>query len=479
MRESLAALALGLRRSPLGAVGALCGLTIRESVRKKVFIILVVFAAVMLAATVMLPAIRPEDRVPLIETWAQRAITFFGVLIAVFLAGVSLPDDIEERRIFTLLTKPLSRWQLLAGRFSGFALLLAGFALAAFAICAVFVRVVAHGGGGTLASRTEYAAREVRVEEEDAQSKVEARSSEADPLIGIISGPGETVTFWAFRGLDMDDLPDTVRARLTLEVQGPNMLSFGDLEILVRPQTREVPAADAAALGWDVRFMSEPRPGEPLPLRVASRRVVAKHLVPFEVEIPRGWFGKNGSIDVAVKRARPGLVLGVRPSSVTVLSAPHSFEWNFAKAIASTWLLWMVVLSLTVAGSTVLSGPVNLIFGLSVFIAGSMVGFVRESLPLLQERILAAEQEHAEAGHDHDHGSGDDFPVAVLRFSQAVSRVSLAAIPDLNAFDASPSILRGTDIPASRLADSLGFAVAYCAGALVAGLAFLRMREFR
>ncbi len=482
MRNRLAALALGLRRSPLGAVGALSGLTLRESVRKKVFVVLVVFTAVMLGATALLPALRPEDRVPLVETWAQRAITFFGVLIAVFLAGVSLPDDIEERRVFTLLTKPLSRWQLLAGRFTGFATLLAAFALAAFVICSGFVRVVARGGG-TLASRTEFTAREVRIEETDGQSKVEARSSEADPLIGVVSGAGDTVVFWAFRNLDVGDLPEKVTARCTLEVQGPSMLSFGDMEVFLRPVSRDVPAAEAAAMGWKVSFTREPDPNAPpdapLPPRIASRKLVAKHMIPFDLEIPRGWFGETGSLDIAVKRAKPGLVLSVRPKSVVVMSAPHSFEWNFAKAIASTYLLWMVVLALTIAGSTVLSAPVNLLFGLAVFVTGSMVGFVRESLPTMQERIQVAEKERTLDEHEHSHGTNDDFPVAVLRFSQAVSNVSLAAIPDLNTFDASTPILRGNDIPAERLYEGLKFALAYVVGGLLAGLAFLRMREFR
>ncbi|KAF0242347.1 MAG: hypothetical protein FD180_3968 [Planctomycetota bacterium] len=483
MKQRLASLALALRRSPLGALGALSGLTMRESVRKKVFIVLVVFTVVMLGATALLPSIRPEDRVILIETWALRAITFFGVLIAVFLAGVSLPDDIEERRVFTLLTKPLARWQLLAGRFAGFASLLAAFALAAFVICSVFVRIVALGGGGTLASRTEYAAREVRVEEEDGLSKVEARSTEADPLIGIITGGGQTIAFWAFRGVDLTDLPETVTARCTLEVQGRAMMSFGELEVFLRPISHDVPAPEAAALGWNVRFVKEPDPNagpnEPLPLRLATRKITVKHMIPFEIQFPRGWLGETGGLDIAVKRAKPNLTVSVRPKSVVLLSSPHNFEWNFAKAIASTYLLWMVVLALTIAGSTVLSAPVNLLFGLAVFVTGSMVGYVRESLPTVAERIKVAESEEKEADHGHKHGGGEDFPIPVLRFSQFVSRISLAAIPDMNTFDASTPILRGVDIPADKIYEGLKFALAYVVGALLAGLAFLRMREFR
>lgn len=479
MRRRLASLALGLRRSPVGAIGALSGLTVRESVRKKIFVVLVVFTIVMLGATALLPSIRAEDRVPLIETWALRAISFFGVLIAVFLAGVSIPEDIEERRIFSLLTKPLARWQLIAGRFAGFATLLLAFGAAAFAICAGFVRIVAHNSPGLLANRTEYAAKEFRITEEDGKSKIETTHTDADPQVGTIRGEGQTTAVWYFRSLDVDDLPPVVTVKFLVEIQAPSMMTFGQVEVFLKPTSLDVPPADAAALGWKVDFVSPPVDGQPLPLRLASRRALAKMLIPFQIDVPRSWFGPTGNLDIGVKRADPNLVLAVRPRSVVVMSRMHNFEWNFAKALASTFMLWLVVLAVTTASSTALSGPVNLIFGVAVFVAGSMIGFVRESLPTVHERIQIAEKAEAEAEADHDDVGGEDIPVPVLRVAQAISTASLELIPDLNTFDATASVLRGQDIPSSRLFDSLKFTFAYVAGALLVGLALLRMREFR
>ncbi|MCE9582678.1 MAG: hypothetical protein K8T20_09315 [Planctomycetes bacterium] len=254
------------------------------------------------------------------------------------------------------------------------------------------------------------------------------------------------------------------------------------MDIHLRPTSHDVPAAEAAALGWAVEFVSPPKEGAPLPLRLATRREVAKFMIPFEIKVPRGWFGTAGSLDIAVKRAKPNLTLSVRPENIAVMSEPHNFEWNFAKALASTYMLWLVVLALTIAGSTVLSGPVNLLFGIAVFVAGSMVGFVRESLPTVQERITLSEKADAAAHADHDDHhdvGGEDIPVPVLRVAQAISRTALELIPDLNSFDTATEVLRGRDIPSSRIHDRFKFTLAYVIGALLVGLAFLRMREFR
>lgn len=482
MRRRLEALALGIRRSALGPVFALSGLTLRESVRKKVFLVVAVFTLVMLGAIAMLPAIRPEDRVPLIETWAQRAIMFFGVMIAVFLAGVSLPEDIEEKKIFTLLSKPLTRWQLLAGRFVGFASLLALFGLAGGVICAVIIRIVAAGGTSALANTTEYLPAEIRTKEWAPGSETVAISNAEQPLRLELGGAGQNIAIFFFRGLDLDDLPDPVPMRVKLDINAQELLRFGEVDVFLKALDQKVDDQAARKHGWMPGWDEPPQPDQPPPRRLASRRVTAKTMVEAELPVPKAWFDDSGSLDVGIARAKTDLRMGFSRDSVRMVSAPHNFEWNFAKALVSTFLLWVVVLAMTLAGSTVLSGPVNLLFGIAVFITGSMIGFLRESLPSVEATVQQAEHEEAEAGEhghdDHDHGD-DELPIWVLKFSGMVSRRVIDVVPDLQVYDASLPILKGHDVPMSRLAEAARTAFGYALGAFLVGLAFLRMREFR
>ncbi|NUN47747.1 MAG: ABC transporter permease [Candidatus Brocadiae bacterium] len=479
MKRRLEALALGILRSPAGPVLAMAGLTLRESVRRKVFLTIAVFAVVMVGATALLPAIDPRDRVALIQTWAQRSITFFGVLISVFLAGVSLPEDIEEKRVFMLLTKPLSRWQLLTGRFAGFAGLLAVFLAATGLVSTGFIRVVAARSGGTISPVSEVRALQTRIEQEKPGSVVTAESSEAVPFFGTVRGEGETIAVWYFRNLDPSDFDDSVRLRYDFNLTGPGGVQFADLVFYLRPPAEETDTDAARALGWKVTFERQIVPGQPLPGRVAYRSETAKARVPGEIRIPKAWI-RSGSIDVGVKRAKPSTNLDVESWNVSFLTRAHSFEMNFARGLMCTFLMWIVLLSITLAGSTFMTAPVNILFGVSVFVMGNMIGFIRESLPTVDERIVMATKADEEAvRHGHSHGETDDIPVPVLKASLAVSRAVMGLIPDLNAYDASGTMLRGLDVPGSRIRDNGLTALAFAGGALLIGIAALRLREFR
>lgn len=485
MRARFEALGLGIRRSAAGAVFALAGLTVRDAVRRKAFLILAVFTLVMLGATSLLPAVRPEDRVPLVETWAQRAIMFFGVLLTVFLSGVSIPEDIEDRRIFTLLSKPLSRWQLLAGRFAGYALLLAGFAFGGWVISAVFIRVVSAGAGSTLANVTEFDAREIHIEEEPGLSRVELAWNEQHPFQARLAGAGSSLAIFYFRSIDVDDLSPVVPIRVYADVASQNALSFGDVFVYLRPlPAAKVDETEAVRLGWTVGWKWPPQPNQPLPPRIASRKARLKSGIPLEFEVPVSWFDRNGGIDIAFQRAEHNMEIALHRRSIRVVSRPHNFEWNFAKALASTFCLWLVVLSATLAGSAVLSGPVNLVFGLAVFVFGSMVPFLQEALPQVRQQLQQAEEarvheEPGHAGHDHSHGADDEVPPWLLKFSNRVSEAAIGVVPDLGRYDASVPILQGEDLPARRVAEGAAAAGLYVVCALTIGMGFLRMREFK
>ncbi|MBI2191358.1 MAG: ABC transporter permease [Planctomycetes bacterium] len=113
-----------LERKPIWAMAKQ---TWREAVRKKAFWLVMLFALIILAATVFLraagsEAAREERRLRIMVEVSFRTMSLFSVLAAIFLTSLSLPSDISDRQIFTLLSKPLSRWGLIAGKILGFCL---------------------------------------------------------------------------------------------------------------------------------------------------------------------------------------------------------------------------------------------------------------------------------------------------------------------------------------------------------------------
>jgi hypothetical protein len=111
----------------LGRLWAVAALTFLEAVRRKVFLIVLIVGAAIVSSAAFLPAVDPSGRLRLVEIWSVRTVTIFCSLGAIFLAGFSLPGDFEQRRIYTLVTKPIHKATLFFGKFLGFVLLMAVF----------------------------------------------------------------------------------------------------------------------------------------------------------------------------------------------------------------------------------------------------------------------------------------------------------------------------------------------------------------
>ena len=117
--------------------------TYREALRKRVLLILPFFAAAIAATVWLVPAINEEARVRLVEQMSLGLTTFFGTIVAVFLAGWSMPAEIEGREIYSVITKPIRRVQVLLGKLLGFLLVLALLVAVMMGMGAIAVRFTA------------------------------------------------------------------------------------------------------------------------------------------------------------------------------------------------------------------------------------------------------------------------------------------------------------------------------------------------
>ena len=97
----------------------------KESVRDKVLYNLVIFAGLLMAASILIGQLTAGQDVKIIKDLGLAAISIFGLFIAVFIGIGLVSKEVEKRSIYALLAKPLSRPELVAGKFAGLALTLA------------------------------------------------------------------------------------------------------------------------------------------------------------------------------------------------------------------------------------------------------------------------------------------------------------------------------------------------------------------
>ena len=97
----------------------------RESVRDKVLYNLVLFAILMMGASYLLGQLTAGQDVKIIKDLGLSAMSMFGVFIAVFIGIGLVSKEVERRSIYSLLSKPIRRSQLVIGKYCGLTLTLA------------------------------------------------------------------------------------------------------------------------------------------------------------------------------------------------------------------------------------------------------------------------------------------------------------------------------------------------------------------
>lgn len=99
--------------------------TFTQLVRMKVFYFLAVFAVIALASNLFnLPQHGGPEAVDtrvlqLVKSWSLGTMTLFSVVMAIVATALLLPKDIEDRTLYTILAKPVPRFDYLAGKLLG------------------------------------------------------------------------------------------------------------------------------------------------------------------------------------------------------------------------------------------------------------------------------------------------------------------------------------------------------------------------
>jgi ABC-type transport system involved in multi-copper enzyme maturation permease subunit len=97
----------------------------RESVRDKVLYNLVLFAIIMMASSYLIGQLTAGQDIKIIKDLGLAAISIFGLFIAVFIGIGLVSKEVERRSIYSLLSKPIHRYQLVLGKYAGLVLTLA------------------------------------------------------------------------------------------------------------------------------------------------------------------------------------------------------------------------------------------------------------------------------------------------------------------------------------------------------------------
>lgn len=103
---------------------ALAKLSVKEAIRDKLFMVFVIFLMIFLfPAKWFLPVLKPEDEIRLSVDVTAFASAIFLLVPAVIISAFRIPKDIKDQTIYTIVTKPVERFEIVLGRFVGYGVL--------------------------------------------------------------------------------------------------------------------------------------------------------------------------------------------------------------------------------------------------------------------------------------------------------------------------------------------------------------------
>ena len=103
----------------VGRIGFIALNTFREAVRNRILYFILFFALILMLASGVVKelSIAAHDRI--VTNLGLSCISFFGLMTAVFV-GISLVyNELEKKTIYTIVSKPVHRFQFLLGKFFG------------------------------------------------------------------------------------------------------------------------------------------------------------------------------------------------------------------------------------------------------------------------------------------------------------------------------------------------------------------------
>ena len=99
--------------------------TLTELTRQRVFYVLLIFALLLIGSSIFMARLAFQQEFQILKDVSLGAMSVFTSLLAIVATARLIPQDIEDRTIYTILAKPVPRFEYVLGKLAGVLLLLA------------------------------------------------------------------------------------------------------------------------------------------------------------------------------------------------------------------------------------------------------------------------------------------------------------------------------------------------------------------
>lgn len=425
---------------------------IAESIRNKIALVGIFVVALMLTAVPMVAegdGLTLTSRVQSFLAYTLGIIGFVLSVVTVFLSCLAISDEIANKRIFTIATKPIPRWQFFAGKWLGISVLNAALLVCCFGALLFDTWVLKHmkttvagddkalefevltarhgmelkqpDFGPAIEERIRRMREEGRLEDVGPAGEMNIREQIAEDLQKSWRsiGPGQARRF-EFKGLMVDRNAD------------------GWLHLRFKPTH---PGGMSEAVLPAVIQCGDTSDPDTLTSQIMESYPVDRFA---KIPIPNWAVNKDGTLFVMVGNADPENTFTFEGNdSFELLYDLGTFHWNLFRALSIVWCRLAFLAAVGLLMSSFLSFPVACMGCFMVFIVSSCAGFLVGAVAWASPGATGAED-----------------PLWV--FGPALRSLASGFIwlmPDFSKYDPAGNVVNGRLVPLMWVADSLAMLV--------------------
>src|SRR5260370_23035708 len=165
-----------------GRIAAVATNTLADLRRQKVFSALLMFALLLIGSSVFMARFSFQQEFQILKDVSLGAMSIFTSLLAILATARLIPQDIEDRTVYTILAKPVPRFEYLLGKLFGVLFLLA---ISIALMSALFVVVFYLREQTVLSETARQMSRAPREQLDDVLNTVRASGLRTDIFAGV------------------------------------------------------------------------------------------------------------------------------------------------------------------------------------------------------------------------------------------------------------------------------------------------------
>jgi len=376
--------------------------TIKQALRMKIAVVFIILLVVLLPimALSMTGDGTLKGRLQTFISYGLSLTSLLLCLLTIVVSVYSLTNDIKQRQIYTVITKPVRRFQLLLGKLLGVILLdgvlLLLFSALIYAVTVYTPKFLNPSQAEFISLKNEFfTARagltpdQVDVTQEvlDSYNKLE-RNGQLNQLSSHLShsqilarltsqkqlekraAPVGHELLWEFNNVKPLDPNESLFIRFKYDVS----VNPPDLQVFSR---------------WLVGDDRQVRYGTKIqtPIYTFDRKDLIRTF--YEIEVPADAVAEDGYLAVAFLNIPLNNTVVIFPpkDGLEVLYKADSFTANFLRAVLLILFRLIFLACLGILASTFLSFPVAILFCLAIFFTANFSGFCLESFGFLSQNI--------------------------------------------------------------------------------------------